>query len=200
MFSIHGPSYEKIEVERVARSDPRLPCTVLRYPAVFGPGDDSHRLGPWVRRMDDHRPFILVGKSQAGWRFTHGYAENVAAALTLAILNPAAIGRIFNVGDAITPPWADWIRQVGRACGWHGEVLIVPDEQLPPHLSENFDFAQDWTVDTTKIRTELGYIEPIAPDDAMLRAIQWEREHPAPEAEAKLEYAAEDAAAAAGHP
>lgn len=197
MLSIHGAAYEKIAVERVARSDPRLPCTVLRYPAVYGPGDDLHRLGKWVRRMDDHRPFILVGKSQAGWRFTHGYVENVAAATARAITNPIAAGRIYNVGDAITPSWVDWIRRVGRACHWNGEVLVVPEGQLPAHLSENLDFLQDWTVDTARIRAELGYIEPIAPDEAMWRAIQWEREHAPPAALVRLEYATEDAAATA---
>jgi nucleoside-diphosphate-sugar epimerase len=197
MLSIHGAAYEKIAVERVARSDPRLPCTVLRYPAVYGPGDDLHRLGKWVRRMDDHRPFILVGKGQAGWRFTHGYVENVAAATVCAITNSIAAGRIYNVGDAITPSWVDWIRRVGRACDWDGDVAVVPDEQLPAHLSENLDFLQDWTVDTARIRAELGYLEPIAPDEAMRRAIQWEREHAPPPALVRLEYAAEDTAATA---
>ena len=196
-LSIHGAGYEKIAVERIARSDPRLSCTVLRYPAVYGPGDYQHRLGQWVRRMDDHRPFILIGKSQAAWRFTHGYVENVAAATARAITNPIAAGRIYNVGDAITPTWVDWIRRVGRACHWDGEILVVPEGQLPPHLSENLDFSQDWTVDTARIRAELGYLEPIAPDEAMWRAIQWEREHPPPAAPVKLEYAAEDAAATA---
>lgn len=193
VLSIHGTAYDKTAVERAAQSDSRLPCTVLRYPAVYGPGDHLHRLFEWVRRMDDKRPFILVGKGQAGWRFTHGYVENVAAATARAITNPAAAGRIYNVGEAMTPVWADWIRQIGRACEWPGEVVALPDEQLPPHLAENLDFSQDWTVDTTRIRTELGYAEPVARDDAVRRAIQWEREHPPAFDPAKFDYAAEDA-------
>jgi nucleoside-diphosphate-sugar epimerase len=195
-FSIHGAGYEKVAVEREARSDPRLPCTVLRYPAVYGPGDGQHRLFGWVRRMDDHRPFILVGIRQAGWGFTHGYVENVAAATVLAITNPIAVGRIYNVGDAVTPPWADWIRRVGSACGWGGKVAVIPDEQLPSHLSEDLDFSQDWVVDTRRIRNELGYAEYISPDDAMRRAVQWERQHGPVVDPAKFDYAAEDAAVA----
>jgi nucleoside-diphosphate-sugar epimerase len=194
-LSIHGGAYEKVAVERIARSDPRLICTVLRYPAVYGTGDSQHRLFHWVRRMDDRRPFILVGKRQAGWRFTHGYVENVAAALTLAITNSVAAGRIYNVGDLVTPVWVDWISRVGHACRWNGKVIALPDEQLPAHLSEKEDFSQDWTVDTTRIRQELGYVESIAPEEAMRRAIQWERENGPAVDPAKFNYAAEDAVA-----
>jgi nucleoside-diphosphate-sugar epimerase len=195
-LSIHGEKYDKVGVERIVRSDPRLPCTILRYPAVYGPGDSLHRLHAWTRRMDDHRPFILVGQHQAGWRFTHGYVENVAAATALAIKNPLAIGRIYNLGDAITPSWADWIRQVGRACNWRGQVVAVPEARLPPHLSEDLDFSQHWTVDTTRIRAELGYVEPVALEEAMQRAIQWERNNAPAFDPSKFDYIAEDAAIA----
>jgi len=194
-LSIHGEAYDKLAVERLVTSEARLPCTILRYPAVYGPGDTSHRLFDWVRRMDDRRPFILVGRRQAGWRFTHGYVENVAAALVLAIQHPSATGRTFNVGDAVTPTWSDWIRRVGIACDWHGEILPLAEDRLPPYLLENVDFAQDWAVDTTRIRGVLGYVEPVQSDDAMRRAVEWEQEHAPPFEPAKFDYAAEDNAA-----
>jgi nucleoside-diphosphate-sugar epimerase len=195
-LQIHGGEYEKITVERIVQSDSRLACTVLRYSAVYGPGDGQHRLGKWVRRMDDRRPVILVGQDQASWRFTHGYVENVADALVRAITIPAAAGRIYNAGDAVTPQWIEWIRRVGRVCDWDGEVIALPTAHLPTHLAQDMDFSHDLTIDTTRIRAELGYAEPVSPDEALGRAIQWDREH-APPADLR-EYAAEDAAAA-GH-
>jgi nucleoside-diphosphate-sugar epimerase len=194
VLSIHGAGYDKTAVERIAQSDPRLSCTVLRYPAVYGPGDSQHRLFAWVRRMEDGRPFILVGKRQAEWRFTHGYAENVAAATALAIVNPVAAGRIYNVGDEVTPTWADWIRRVGDAYGWKGKVATLPEERLPPHLLDDIDFAQDWVMDTSRIRAELGYVERVAPEEEMRRGIEWERQHGPAVDPAKFDYAAEDAA------
>jgi nucleoside-diphosphate-sugar epimerase len=195
--SIRGSAYDKIAVERICRSDARLPCTILRYPAVFGVGDPHHRLHAWIRRMDDHRPYILIGQSQFNWHFTHAYVENVAAALSLAITNPAATDRVYNVADSITPTWPDWIRQVGRGCNWSGQVLILRDDQLPPHLSDDSDFSQDWTVDITRIRADLGYVEPIDARKAMDRAIQWERANAPARDPEKFDYAAEDAAARA---
>ncbi len=36
--------YDKVGVEREAAADPDFPVTILRYPAVYGPGDPQHRL------------------------------------------------------------------------------------------------------------------------------------------------------------
>jgi nucleoside-diphosphate-sugar epimerase len=58
---------------------------VVRLPAVYGPGDKQHRLLPYVRRMDDERPAVLLTTDQAGWRWTRGYVVNVAAAIALAV-------------------------------------------------------------------------------------------------------------------
>src|SRR5262249_23710143 len=69
-------NYEKILMERVVMSDPDLPGTVLRLPAVYGPGDASYRLFAYVKRMADGRPAILLEERQARWRWTHGYVEN----------------------------------------------------------------------------------------------------------------------------
>ena len=40
--------------------------TVL--PAVYDPGNTQHRLAPYLRRMDDDRPAILMDEEQANWR------------------------------------------------------------------------------------------------------------------------------------
>jgi nucleoside-diphosphate-sugar epimerase len=37
-----------------------FPVTILRLPALYGPGDKRHRLFPYLKRMDDVRPAILV--------------------------------------------------------------------------------------------------------------------------------------------
>jgi nucleoside-diphosphate-sugar epimerase len=196
-LSIHGAAYEKVAVERVAQSNPKFPCTILRYPAVYGPGDSQHRLREWVQRMDDRRPFILMGQSQSAWRFTHGYVENVAAALVAAITHPAAIGRIYNVGEADPPTWLDWARRIASAAEWDGEIRVIPDDRMPAHLSDDLDFRQDWVVDTCRIRRELAYREIVEPVQCLRRAIAWERSHRVGRDSEKLKYEAEDAAAVA---
>ena len=81
---------EKILVERAMSSDPGLPCTILRLPAVYGPTDYRRRLFDTVKRMADERPFILMEAGRAKWAWTWGYVENVACAIALAAVDVRA--------------------------------------------------------------------------------------------------------------
>ncbi len=187
--------YEKILVERVVMGDPNLRGTVLRLPAVYGPGDYQHRLFDYVKRMDDGRPAILLGEGMANWRWTHGYVEDVASAIALAVTDERAAGRVYNVGEAEPLPWAEWVREIGRAAGWDGEVVAVPEDRLPQHLDWGLNTEQHWFVDTTRIRHQLGYAEEIPREEALRRTVAWERAHPPENVDpASFDYAAEDAA------
>ena len=92
-----GYWYDKILAERRVMADPQLAGTVLRLPMVYGPGDGLHRLFPYLKRMDDQRPAILMDESLAQWRGSRGYVENIAAAIVLALLDERAADRIYNV-------------------------------------------------------------------------------------------------------
>jgi nucleoside-diphosphate-sugar epimerase len=167
--------YDKIPVERAVMDDPDLPGTVLRLPATYGPGDRQHRLFEYLKRMDDGRPYILLGEAEARWRWTHGYVENVADALVLAATDDGAAGRVYNVGEEGAPTRAEWL--------------------LPEHLKSPTGYEHDLAVDTRRIRTELGYEEKVSRDEALLKTVAWERENPPPEVDPKqFDYAAEDAA------
>ena len=186
--------YEKILVERVVTSHPDLPGTVLRLPAVYGPGDEQHRLYPYLKRTDDRRPTIPLEEEMAGWRWTHGYVEDVAAAVALAVMDDRAAGCTYNVGEAAPPSWGEWVREIGRAAGWAGEVLEVPEGSLPNDPMAGLDTDQQLVVDTSRIRQELGYRETTSREEAVRRTVSWEREHPP--AEATFDYDAEDVALA----
>jgi nucleoside-diphosphate-sugar epimerase len=177
---------------------PDLPGTVLRLPAVYGPGDYQHRLFAYVKRMDDWRPAVLLGEGMASWRWTHGYVEDVASAIALAVTDERAAGRSYNVGEQYPPSWAGWVRGIGDAAGRDGEVVAVPDDRLPGHLDWGLDTRQHWVADTSRIRRELGYKETLPREEALRRTVEWERAHPPDEADpASFDYAAEDAALAA---
>jgi nucleoside-diphosphate-sugar epimerase len=177
--------YEKILVERVVLGDTGLPATVLRLPMVYGPGDEQHRLAPYLRRMLDGRPAILLDEGMARWRCLRGYVEDVAAAVALAVTSLAAAGRVYNVAEPTAHTEAAWVARIGAVVGWAGEILPVPGGRVPVP----FNTAQDLAVDTSRIRAELGYREVVAPDDALRETVAWEREHlPA----VPVDYAQED--------
>ena len=186
------PAYDKVGVERAAEAVDGVATTIVRLPAVHGPGDEQHRLYGYVRRMDDVRPQIVLDEAVRAWRWTRGYVEDMGRAIALAAVHPRAAGRVYNVAyeHVLTEP--EWVRAIGRAHGWNGEVVCVPSSELPERLQVSFDAAQDFAVDSARIRHELGYREAVAFDEALRRTIEWEREHPPDDVE--LDYAAEDEA------
>ena len=158
-------------------------------------GDRQHRLFPYLKRMDDGRPAVLLDEAEAGWRWGRGYVEDIAHAVALAVLDERAAGRVYNVADPTAFTEAEWVRRIARVHGWRGELVVLPSAQLPPGLRVTFDARQEFVIDSSRIRRELGYAEVVEPDEALRRTIEWERAHP-PESidPAQFDYAAEDAA------
>lgn len=190
-------SYEKILVERAVLSAPEiLPGTILRLPMVYGPGDYQHRLYPYLRRMDDGRPFLLLAEEQARHRLPRGYVEDMGRALARCVTDDRAAGRIYHVAE---PPETEreWVQRLAAATGWTGEIVTRPNADLPEPLRLPYDFRQDWSLDSTRIRHELGYAEGTPPDEAIRRTVEWERANPPEHVDpVQFNYAAEDAAIA----
>jgi nucleoside-diphosphate-sugar epimerase len=197
VFGWLDDEYDKIPVERVILGDTELPGTVLRLPMVYGPGDPLHRQFPLVKRMDDGRRVILFEEKRAAWRSPRGYVENVAAAIALAATCDHATGRIYNVGEAQSLSELDWARQIASVAGWAGEFIVLPADRTPSHLHMPGNLEQHWVVDTTRIREELGCVEPVSRTEALARTVEWERAHPPPIDPRAFDYEAEDAAIAA---
>ena len=187
-------AFDNLDVESAALADPTLPATVLRLPATHGPGDRQHRLARYVRAMRDGRDAIVLGETYAKWRWSRGYVENVATAIALVVGDERAQRRIYNVGAEPVLSEADWVRAIGGAAGWQGELRVVADEQLPASLRQPLDFEQHLELDTTAIRSELGFRETVDETEGLRRTIDWELEtlHEVPDL--RLEYGAEDEA------
>ncbi len=189
--------YDKILVERVVMSEPRLAGTVLRFPMVYGPGDRQHRLYEHLRRMLDGRPAIVLEAGLARWRWTRGYVENVADATYRAVTDERAAGRIYNVGEPDALSTAEWVAAIGTAAGWTGKIVRAPMDTLPESLRHTMNTAQDLIADTARIRAELGCAESVGRAEALARTVAWERANPPPGAAGQpIDYADEDRALA----
>ena len=198
VFGWLDDEYDKIPVEQAVLGDARLSGTVLRLPMVYGPGDPLHRFFPLVKRMDDGRPAILFADDFAGWRGSKGYVENVGAAIARAAVSEKAAGRVYNVAANDAPTEREWAERVAAATGWRGRLVTLPRERTPAHLLLPGNTRQHWVASSRRIREELGYREPIEPDEALQRTIEWERAHPpVPIDSGQFDYAAEDAALSA---
>lgn len=168
--------FEKIAVEETARSEPKLPVTVIRLPAVYGPGDYQHRLYGYAVRMADARPAILLDEDLAKWRWTRGYVENVAAAIGLAAQTSHSENRTYNVGDPVAFSELEWVKHLASAYRWNGKIVVVGGARLAVGLNTE----QHWSVDTARIRHELGYEEPIPLEHALRHTMEWELLNPPP--------------------
>jgi nucleoside-diphosphate-sugar epimerase len=190
--------YDKILIERAYLSEPDLPGTILRLPMVYGPRDKQHRMHEYLRRMEDGRPAILLEENLARWRWTRGYAENVAVAIVLAVTHAQSAGQIYNVGEADALTTAEWVQHIARAAAWEGEVVTVRRDELPDELRSPMATDQDLVTDSSRIRQELGYEETVSREEAISRTVEWERRHPPEQAgDMRAEYAQEDAVLAA---
>ena len=137
-------SYEKILMEQGVLNEPLLRAIVLRLPKVYGPCENADLSTVYGFR---HQPT---------WRWTHGYVENVAHAIVLAALHPAAIG-IYNVGEEDTPTVAERLATLPPSS--------VPDVAMP------LNFEHDIAYDTSRIRSDLGYKEPVEYAEGLRRTL-----------------------------
>lgn len=191
-----GPDRDKLAVERSFKDDANVSATILRLPAIYGARDKHRRLRSYLKRMDDGRQTLLLGESISTWKFSRGYVDNVAHAVALAIENDEAAGEVFNVAEPRAMTELEFVKAIGEAAGWQGEVRVLPDTQLPKHLQPKVNFEQNWDVETGKIRSQLGYRELVPVQEALRRTIEWERANPLDVEPLEYDYDQEDQALA----
>jgi nucleoside-diphosphate-sugar epimerase len=190
--------YDKVLAEQALLSSGELLATVLRLPAVR-PGDPYSRLRPYLKRMADRRGGILMEMGQSTWRWTHGYVEDIASAVVMAIEDSRAAGRVYNLGEPETPTMLERVRRLGDVAGWDGKIIVVPAGRMPAHLRTPFEPTQDLVMDTRRIRDELGFSEHLSETEAFRRTMRWESSIPSqPGDPGPSEYAEEDSFLSAG--
>lgn len=132
-----------------------------------------------MRRILDGRPFLILPDDGLSL-ITCGYVDNLAHALLLAVDDPeASTGEVFNCGDdeRLT------IRQVAEIITdelhheW--ELLSMPADLAVPARPLMMGYRTTHRVmDTSKLRTRLGYRDVVPAREAIRRATQWLVENP----------------------
>jgi len=145
--------------------------TVLRLGAVYG----SRMKGNYERltRALAHNRFIPIGDGRN--RRTLVYNRDVARAAVLAVSNPAAAGRVFNVTDGEFHSMSDIISTICQALGRKPPRLSLPNRpvrfaagiveemarlmgrQSPIMRATINKYTEDVAVDSRRIQKELGF-------------------------------------------
>jgi nucleoside-diphosphate-sugar epimerase len=172
--------YDKIPVERAALADPHVPGTVLRLPAVYGPGDRRRRrVGAYVERMDSGSAELELDADLSRWRWTRGYVDDVADAIATASTDPRASGCTYNVGEEAPLGEGEWVRAIARVAGYAGRVVERERAELPAEVARELDahdFAHDIVLDTSRIQRELGWRPRVPQGEGLAASVAWERQ------------------------
>jgi len=166
--------YDKVLVEHVLVHQADLPTCVLRFPAVVGP-KEYRRFQRWLKPMLRGDMELRIQEGWASWRWTHGFHEDVAEAVVLAVSNSSSAGRIYNVGEFYAPTMAERLAELARAADWRGDIFEVPASELDETDRMPHNFSHHIAYDTTRVRTELGYKEAVPHEIALARTLEYER-------------------------
>lgn len=177
----------------------------FRYPYVYGPYQLVPREWSIVRRILDGRDFVVVAEEGLTLHH-HGYTENLAHAVLLAVDRPdAAAGKIFNAGDEEVLSIRQVIELIAAALEHPLEIVSMPYEiAIPARPLLTQPLPRHRVLDLTRVRHDLGYRDVVPPRAAIASTARWLVEHPCEPGgmeEAVLtdpfDYAGEDALVAA---
>jgi nucleoside-diphosphate-sugar epimerase len=159
--------YEKIDVEELATAGAPVSVTVLRLPMVYGPNDLQKRIAGSLARLRSGGGTVRLNAAEAAWQCTRGYVEDVAAGIVLGTLDGRAAGATFNLGEPDALSEREWLETVAEAAGL--ACHVVTDLDVAPSLPANW--AIPLVTDTRRIRSELGYREPVGRHEGVRRSV-----------------------------
>jgi nucleoside-diphosphate-sugar epimerase len=151
-------------------------AAIFRYPYVYGPYQLVPREWSIIRRILDGRKAILLHDNGLAL-MTHGYAENLAHAVLLAVDQPqTSAGQAYNCGDEIQYTMHQLVEVIARIMDHKLEIVSVPGgamfragAMIPHHHG---------LVDIYKLRHQLGYRDPVGTLEAVTRTVRWYLDHP----------------------
>jgi nucleoside-diphosphate-sugar epimerase len=152
--------------------------SVYRYPYVYGPYQLVPREWCIIRRVLDRRPFIILSDGGLGL-MTHGYAGNLAHAVLLAVDHPdAAAGQIYNCGDDRQFSLRQIVEIITDEMKHKLEIISLPAEVAYPARAVSLEITPHHKLlDLCKVKQQLGYSDPLPPEEALRRTARWYIEH-----------------------
>ncbi len=151
----------------------------FRYPYVYGPLQLAPREWSVVRRILDGRRRIIVADDGLTLHH-HGYTENLAHALLLAVDQPeAGAGTLFNCGDEEVLTIRQVIEIVATALDHDLEIVSMPYSLAVPARPMLTQPATTHRVlDLSCLRSKLGYRDLVPARLAVARTARWLCDHP----------------------
>jgi nucleoside-diphosphate-sugar epimerase len=175
-------SRSKAEAERLlgeASRHPGLETVIVRPPLVYGPRVKANFLR-LMRLVDSGVPLPLA--SVANHRSLL-FVGNLADALSSCIGHPRAAGQAFTVSDGEDVSTPELVTRIARALGRPARLFPFPVALLRlagglagqrPAIDR---LTGDLTIDSSPIRTALGWHPPFSMEHGLAETAAWYRAH-----------------------
>ncbi|MEM1190536.1 MAG: NAD-dependent epimerase/dehydratase family protein [Pseudomonadota bacterium] len=163
--------YDKIPIEADVQSLSSS-WTILRLPMVYGPGDPQDRFAWAIDPMRQKLPELTIPSRWAAWVTTHGYIENVGAAVAASLGNSLAYRQVFNIAEEAPSSQLAWARRFAEALDWRGELRLTDDSTHPmSERTAHLDLTVPLKVDGARIRNTLGVSDVVDEAVALRRTV-----------------------------
>jgi nucleoside-diphosphate-sugar epimerase len=178
----------KLEQEKLAKSFmDRLPITLIRPPAVFGPRDTEIFL---VFKTFKAGLMTLIGFDKKELSLV--YVEDLVNGIYLAAVSNKSDGQTYFIAAEEINNWIEVSGYLSKALGKKAINLHLPhfivysvaaiaqffalfsSKAATFNIEKARDFVQNaWTCDVSKAKKELGYSQSISIEEAMIRTADW---------------------------
>ena len=141
-----------------------LPATILRYFSIFGPRqrpDMAYHI--FTEALLDGRQIVVFGDGEQTRSNTF---VTDAVAGTIAALEGAAIGEIYNIGGGESITVNESIRVLADALGVEADVR---------HEAVRLGDQRHTSADTAKARAGFGYVPTVGPVEGLRAQAAWQR-------------------------
>ena len=161
----------KAALERRLLSVEGLPVSILRPGTLHGPHSTSLHHWSFIKRALDGRPHAVLAFDGAS-RFATSADANVARLIRLCAERPAR--RVLNAADEDALTVAEIGSKIFAALGHEATIFTFPGPPREGGLGFNpWGIPHPVVLSMERARTELGYTEAIAYDDALAQDIDW---------------------------
>jgi UDP-glucose 4-epimerase len=143
----------------------RLPYVVLRYAAVYGPGQVTGAMSDYIRKLSSGQQAEMWGDGTKTRDYV--YIDDVVNANLLALaVPPDHPAPVFNIGTGVETTLNDLYRKIATLLGVEARPVYRPDRP-----GEQLRYSLDWT----KARQELGWAPRWPLDEGLRRTVEARR-------------------------
>ncbi|MEZ5415769.1 MAG: GDP-mannose 4,6-dehydratase [Vicinamibacterales bacterium] len=147
----------------------KLPVVVFRLFAPWARGRrGQYRMVPnFVRQALANEPITVFGDGTQSRSFT--YVGDVVRALMALMVEPKAIGQVFNIGNVEEVTIRELAERVKAATDSGSRIVTIPYEQA---YDSGFEDMPRRVPDLTKVRQLVGYEPEVGLDEIIRRVVE----------------------------